>query len=94
MIQSNTTIIKHKVGLLNLAEELGNDSKACRIMGLSRDAFYRYQEAVENGGIDSLLDQNRRQPNLKNRVDELTETAVVKHATDQPAQGIEHRIPK
>jgi transposase InsO family protein len=87
MIHSNTTIIKHKVGLLNLAEELGNVSKACRVMGLSRDTFYRYKEAVEEGGVEALLDSNRRQPNLKNRVDEMTEAAVVKYATDQPAHG-------
>lgn len=36
-------IVKHKVGLLNLAEELGNTSKACKVMGLSRDTFYRYK---------------------------------------------------
>ncbi len=43
MLQSNEKIIKHKVGLLNLAEELGNVSKACQIMGFSRDTFYRYK---------------------------------------------------
>jgi ACT domain-containing protein len=55
----NTTnkIIKHKVGLLNLAEELGNVSKACKVMGLSRDTFYRYQSAVEEGGMDALFDE-------------------------------------
>lgn len=42
MINSSERIIKHKVGLLNLAEELGNVSQACRVMGLSRDTFYRY----------------------------------------------------
>ena len=31
--------IKHKLGLLNLAAELGNVSKACKMMGLSRDTF-------------------------------------------------------
>ena len=35
MLQSNQKIIRHKVGLLNLAEELGNVSKACQVMGLS-----------------------------------------------------------
>lgn len=87
MIHSNTTIIKHKVGLLNLAEELGNVSKACRVMGLSRDTFSRYKEAVDAGGIDALLDKNRRRPNLKNRVDEKIEAAVVQYATDEPAHG-------
>ncbi len=47
MLHSNNPIIKQKTGLLNLAEELGNVSQACRIMGVSRDTFYRYQEAVE-----------------------------------------------
>ena len=50
MLNTNEKIIKHKVGLLNLAEELGNVSKACKVMGVSRDTFYRYQSAVEEGG--------------------------------------------
>ena len=83
MIHSNTTIIKHKVGLLNLAEELGNVSRACRVMGLSRDTFYRYKEAVENGGVDSLINKDRRQPNIKNRVDEKTEDAVPEKEGEQ-----------
>ena len=87
MIATNVRIIKHKVGLLNLAEELGNVSRACKTMGLSRDTFYRYKAAVEAGGIENLFDKSRRQPNLKNRVDELTEQAVLKHAIDYPAYG-------
>lgn len=43
MLNTTNKIIKHKVGLLNLAEELGNVSKACKVMGLSRDTFYRYK---------------------------------------------------
>ena len=87
MLNSNERIIKHKVGLLNLAEELGNVSKACQMMGLSRDTFYRYKSAVEHGGVQALLEKPRRQPNLKNRTDETTETAVLKHALDFPAHG-------
>jgi transposase InsO family protein len=87
MLENNVRIIKHKVGLLNLAEELGNVSKACKVMGLSRDTFYRYKTVVEEGGIDKLFDKSRRQPNLKNRVDELTEQAVLTHAIDYPAHG-------
>ena len=87
MLQCNERIIRHKVGLLNLAEELGNVSQACKVMGLSRDTFYRYKEAVESGGVSALLDKSRRQPNLKNRVDEATEIAVVDYALAQPAHG-------
>lgn len=41
MLQTNSKVIKNKVGLLNLAQELGNISKACKVMGYSRDTFYR-----------------------------------------------------
>ncbi len=47
MLETNATIIKHKLGLLNLAEELSNVSKACKVMGLSRDTFYRYKAAID-----------------------------------------------
>ncbi|MDW0475802.1 helix-turn-helix domain-containing protein, partial [Mannheimia haemolytica] len=87
MFYSNNPLIKHKTGLLNLAEELGNISQACKVMGMSRDTSYRYQQAVEQSGVDALLNQNRRVPNLKNRVDEATEQAVVKFALDNPAFG-------
>lgn len=87
MLQTTEKIIRHKVGLLNLAEELGNVSKACQVMGLSRDTFYRYKAAVEDGGVDSLIDKNRRKPNLKNRVDEAIERAVLEYAVEQPAHG-------
>jgi transposase InsO family protein len=83
----NEKIIKNKLGLLNLAEELGNVSRACKVMGFSRDTFYRYKAAMEEGGIESLIDQNRRKPNLKNRVDSNTESEVVSIATDNPAFG-------
>ena len=87
MLHGNKSIIKHKVGLLNLAEELGNVSQACRIMGLSRDTFYRYKAAIDEGGVDALISKDRRQPNLKNRVDEQTEAAVVEYAIEEPAHG-------
>ena len=90
MIHTNNPIIKHKAGLLNLAEELGNISRACKVMGVSRDTFYRYQELVETGGIDSLIDKSRRKSNVKNRVDEATEQAVIASAIEQPAYG-QHR---
>jgi len=84
---SNHKIIKNRIGLLNLAKELGNVSRACKVMGYSRDTFYRYKSAKEEGGIEALFDANRRKPNLKNRVDEKTEQHVLKVAFDFPAFG-------
>ena len=60
-----------------IAEELGNVSKACPVMGLSRDPFYRYQSAVDEGGVEALFEVSRHKPNTKNRLDEKTEQAVI-----------------
>ena len=60
MLNSTDKIIKHKTGLLNLAEELGNVSKACQVMGYGRDTFYRYKSAVEEGGVEALFERTRR----------------------------------
>lgn len=83
----NQNVIKHKTGLLNLAAELGNVSKACRIMGFSRDTFYRYQTARDAGGVEALFEVSRKKPNLKNRVEEATEQAVIDFAIAFPAHG-------
>lgn len=80
-------VIKHKVGLLNLAAELGNVSRACKVMGFSRDTFYRYKSAVEAGGVEALIEANRKKPNPKNRVDQATEDAVLAFSLEQPAYG-------
>ena len=83
----NQNVIKHKAGLLNLAAELGNISKTCKIMGFSRDTFYRYQAARDAGGVEALFEVSRRKPNLKNRVEEAIEVAVTVFAIDFPAYG-------
>jgi hypothetical protein len=83
----NQSIIKHKVGLLNLAEELHNVSQACRIMGVSRDTFYRVKEAKDSGGMEALLHKDRRRANLKNRVDEQVEQAILVFGLEDPAAG-------
>lgn len=87
MLHTNVKIIKNKVGLLNLAEELQNISKACKVMGLSRETFYRYKRAVEEGGVPALVEKNRRKPNMLNRVDDLTEQVVLEYAIEFPAHG-------
>ena len=82
-------IIKPKLGVLELAKELGNVSKACKIIGYSRDSFYRFKKLYENGGDEALQEISRKTPNTKNRVPDYIEEAALRAAIDNPALGQE-----
>lgn len=81
-------VARRKLSLLELATDMQNVSKACRLMGYSRQQFYEIRRQYQTHGAAGLADRlpGPRGPH-PNRVTDEVEKAVLEHCLGQPTQG-------
>ena len=80
-------VINRKLNILELGEKLGNMSQACKRLGVSRQHYYDIKEAVEEFGIEGLVEKSRSKPRVGNRVPEEFEKAVLDYSLEFPTHG-------
>lgn len=80
-------LIRRKLNMLELGDQLGNISDACRRLGVSRQHYYDIRNAIREEGLEGLLEKSRKAPRLANRVAPEIESAVLEHTLEHPTEG-------
>ena len=80
-------VIRRKLNILELGEQLGNVSLACKNLGISRQHFYDIKNAIAEDGIEGLLEKTRKTPRALNRVPADVEEKLLSHCLEYPAWG-------
>ena len=80
-------IINRKLNILELGKTLGNISEACRRLGVSRQHYYDIKEAIQEEGIEGLLEKSRKSARIGNRVPPEIEQKVLDYSLHYPTQG-------
>jgi len=80
-------IINRKLNIVELGATLGNISDACRKLGISRQHYYDIKTAIDEEGLEGLLEKSRRAPRIGNRVAPEIEQKVLAYSLENPTHG-------
>ena len=80
-------IIRRKLNIVELSEQLGNISEACRKLGVSRQHYYDIKSALLEHGVEGLLEKARNRPRIGNRVAPEIEERVLSYCLEFPTHG-------
>ena len=86
-ITQDQYVIRRKLNILELDETLGNISEACRNLGVSRQHHYNIKSAVEEDGVEGLLEKSRKVPRIGNWVTPEIEQKVLDYSLEFQIQG-------
>ena len=80
--------LAHKrLTLLQLAEKLGNISKACRMHKISRSQFYEYKRSFQEHGLSGLIDKPPIPATHPNALPKKTKQRIIDLSLEYPAFG-------
>ena len=80
-------LLKHKLSLLQLAEQPRNIRQACKMMGVSRQHYYDIKQRFKQYGVDGLKPRERRHPRMPNQTPEDIERRVIEYSLKHPTYG-------
>lgn len=80
-------IIRRKMNVVELAQTLGNISEACRNLGVSRQHYDDIKAAIQEDGVEGLLEKSRRNPRIANRLSPEIEERVLQYSLKFPTHG-------
>jgi transposase InsO family protein len=86
-VTEDDVLFGFRVRCLTLAEELGNVSAACRVMGIERSTFYRWKRKVDRWGLEALRVRERRRPRMPNQIGPHLEQRILAFALARPGLG-------
>jgi transposase InsO family protein len=84
LMSTTEKLIKARMGMLALAEQLNNVSAACRRAGISRSHYYEIKEAFEKFGAEGLAPRQRRRPQMPNQTPPELETQILEMTERYP----------
>jgi transposase InsO family protein len=86
-VTEHDVLVGFRLRLFTLADELGNVSEACRVMGVDRSTYYRLKAKVDRWGLEALNVRERRRPRMPNQIGPHLEQRIVAFSLGHPAYG-------
>jgi transposase InsO family protein len=86
-VTEHDVLVGFRLPLFTLADELGNVSEACRLMGVDRSTYYRLKRRVDRWGLEALNVRERRRPRMPNQIGPHLEQRIIAFALGHPGYG-------